>query len=58
MTVSDDAAVELLAAMLRAPSLCGQEDAVADVLLNAMREIGFQAQRDQVGNVIGSIGPN
>jgi LysW-gamma-L-lysine carboxypeptidase len=44
--------------MLRAQSLCGQEDEVAEVLLDAMREAGFEAERDEVGNVIGSIGPS
>jgi LysW-gamma-L-lysine carboxypeptidase len=57
MTFSDDAAVDLLASLLRTPSPCGAEDAVARVLLDAMRDAGFEAGRDEVGNVIGSTGP-
>lgn len=57
MTISDRQAVDLLAAMVRTPSLCGQEDAVAQILLDSMREAGFEAARDEAGNVIGSVGP-
>jgi [amino group carrier protein]-lysine/ornithine hydrolase len=55
--ISDESAVQLLADLLRTPSLCGEEDAVAGVLLDAMRAAGFEANRDEVGNVIGSVGP-
>jgi len=55
--VDDDRAVELLEAMLRIPSLCGEEDALATMLLKAMSDAGFAASRDEVGNVIGRVGP-
>jgi LysW-gamma-L-lysine carboxypeptidase len=57
MTHSDTDAVALLADVVRTPSLCGQEDAVAGVLLDAMQRLGFEARRDEVGNVIGTAGP-
>lgn len=57
MTVSDACAVDLLTRVVSVPSLCGQEDAVAAVLLEGMKEIGFQVCRDAVGNVIGEIPP-
>ena len=57
MTPSDADAVALLADVVRTPSLCGQEDAVAALLLEAMRQFGFDARRDQVGNVVGTVGP-
>jgi len=57
MTISDDAAVELLADVVRTPSLCGREDAVAEVLLRAARSAGLDACRDEVGNVLMSAVP-
>lgn len=57
MSFSDSAAVDLLAEMVRTPSLCGQEDEVAIVLLDVMGRAGFAAGRDEVGNVIGIAGP-
>jgi [amino group carrier protein]-lysine/ornithine hydrolase len=57
MTISDTEAVKVLAEAVRTPSLCGQEDAVAAVLLEAMRRAGFSARRDETGNVIGAVGP-
>lgn len=57
MSISDDHAVALLTDVLRTPSLCGHEDDVAHVLLGAMQDMGFDARRDGVGNVIGGIGP-
>lgn len=57
MPLTDEDAVRLLTEMLRAQSLCGQEDAVAVVLLEAMCAAGFDAERDEVGNVVGSTGP-
>jgi LysW-gamma-L-lysine carboxypeptidase len=56
MTISDEAAVDLLTRVLEVPSLCGQEDAVASVLTEAMNAAGFRTRRDEVGNVIGEIG--
>jgi len=57
MTISDAAAVELLTSLVGTPSLCGQEDAVAELLLAAMRGAGVATRRDEVGNVIGEFGP-
>lgn len=56
MSLDDDTAVDLLREMVATPSLCGGEDAVAEVILRSMREAGFQAHRDSVGNVIGTTG--
>jgi LysW-gamma-L-lysine carboxypeptidase len=56
--VNDDRAVELLTNMLRIPSLSGQEDELADLLVTTMQRTGFEVQRDEVGNVIGTILPS
>lgn len=53
--MTDDGII-FLEELLRIPSLSGQEDAVADYLLQEMRRLGFLAYRDQVGNVIGEVG--
>ena len=53
MTVSDAQAVDLLSEMLRVQSLSGQEDELAGFLLRWMREVGFEAAQDEVGNVVG-----
>jgi len=58
MTIGDDAAVDLLERMVRTPSPCGGEDAVAAVILAAMQGAGFDATRDAVGNVVGTVGPS
>lgn len=57
MTLSDDGAVDLLSEMLRIPSLCGQEDHIAALLLGVMERAGFDAYRDEIGNVVGTFGP-
>jgi LysW-gamma-L-lysine carboxypeptidase len=57
MTISDAGAIDLLTAMVRTPSLCSEEDEVAHLLLEAMADMGFETRRDEVGNVIGAIGP-
>ena len=57
MTLSDAAAVELLAEMVRTPSHTGQEGQVAALMLAVMERAGFEARRDEVGNVIGTAGP-
>lgn len=56
MTISDQEAVALLTEMVRTPSLCGEEDAVAGVLRAAMGRFGYATEVDEVGNVIGTIG--
>jgi len=48
--------IAFLEELLRIPSLSGQEDALADYLLQQMKRFGFRAHRDQVGNVIGEVG--
>jgi LysW-gamma-L-lysine carboxypeptidase len=57
MTPDDGYAVELLTSMLRTPSLCGEEDTVAAVLVDAMTALGFDARRDGAGNVVGTLHP-
>jgi len=56
VTISDESAVELLRAMVEASSPCGEEDRVAAIILDAMGAAGFEAHRDEVGNVVGEIG--
>lgn len=57
MTPDDGAAVDLLTSMLRTPSLCGDEDAVAALLIEAMTDLGFDACRDGAGNLVGTLHP-
>jgi LysW-gamma-L-lysine carboxypeptidase len=52
--LNDDAAVDLLEEMLCIPSLCGQENEIASLLLAVLERAGFDAARDEVGNVIGT----
>ncbi len=51
-----DDGIMFLEELLRIPSLSGQEDDLADYLLQQMKRLGFRAHRDQVGNVIGEVG--
>lgn len=46
----------LLEALLAIPSPSGQEDAVAACLVRQMTVRGFEAHRDEAGNVVGAIG--
>jgi LysW-gamma-L-lysine carboxypeptidase len=48
--------IALLEAMLAIPSPSGQEDAVAAYLLRQMTVRGFEAARDEAGNVVGTLG--
>jgi LysW-gamma-L-lysine carboxypeptidase len=57
MTPDDGAAVALLTRMLHTPSLCGEEDAVAALLVDAMTDLGFDVCRDGAGNVVGTLHP-
>lgn len=57
MTPDDGYAVELLTEMLRTPSLCGEENAVAALLVDSMTALGFDARRDGAGNVVGTLRP-
>jgi LysW-gamma-L-lysine carboxypeptidase len=54
--LSNTAAVDLLEEMLCIPSLCGQEDNIAALLLTVLERAGFSAERDEAGNVIGTAG--
>lgn len=48
--------ITFLKDLLAIPSLSGEEDAFAEHLIEQMTAMGFRARRDQVGNVIGSLG--
>ncbi|NLF01933.1 MAG: [LysW]-lysine hydrolase [Anaerolineales bacterium] len=48
--------VGFLQELLSIPSPTGQEDALAKHLVERMRMLGFEAQRDAAGNVLGSLG--
>ncbi|MFW6136430.1 MAG: [LysW]-lysine hydrolase [Chloroflexota bacterium] len=51
--------IEFLESLIAIPSVSGEEDALAEHLLEQMASIGFRARRDGVGNVIGELGdPN
>lgn len=53
--VTETYAAGLLRGMLEIPSPSYQERSLADYLVEAMKELGFQAHIDGVGNVIGVI---
>jgi len=58
MKVMDDkAAIELLEAMVGLYSPSGQEQVLAEFLVDWMREAGFYAWRDEVGNAVGGPHP-
>jgi LysW-gamma-L-lysine carboxypeptidase len=46
-----------LEVLLSIPSPSGQEDAIAAYLVKQMRTLGFESHRDEVGNVVGAVGP-
>ncbi len=46
--------VELLQRMVECPSLSGEEGELARLLVGAMRDMGFQAEVDEVGNAVGT----
>lgn len=48
--------VSFLRELISIPSPSGEEDAVAEYLVEQMAALGFQAQRDEAGNAVGSIG--
>lgn len=48
--------VALLTRMVEIPSLSGEESALADALVDAMRGLGFQAYVDAAGNAVGILG--
>lgn len=45
-----------LRSLLCIPSPSGQEDAIADFLVDRMTQLGFRSHRDKVGNVVGMLG--
>lgn len=53
--VTETYAVGLLRGMLEIHSTCHQERALADFLVEAMADLGFQAHIDEIGNAIGVI---
>jgi LysW-gamma-L-lysine carboxypeptidase len=48
--------VVFLEELISIPSPSGQEDAVAEYLVRQMAALGFRARRDEVGNVVGTLG--
>jgi LysW-gamma-L-lysine carboxypeptidase len=48
--------ISLLEGLISIPSPSGKEDAVAHYLASQMVKLGFQASRDEVGNVTGVVG--
>jgi [amino group carrier protein]-lysine/ornithine hydrolase len=48
--------VTLLTRMVEIPSLSGEESALADFLVETMRCLGFQADVDEAGNAVGTLG--
>lgn len=51
-----DYAVDLLIRMVKVYSPSGEEEGLADLLSQEMKELGFEVERDAVGNVIGRLG--
>ena len=47
---------DFLKKSLEIPSVSGNEEEFGKFLLNQMKELGFNARKDSVGNVIGEIG--
>ncbi len=57
MSGSDEQAIELLEALVRTPSVSGQERAASELLVSRMRELGFTAAEvDAAGNAVGHMG--
>ena len=52
----NDYAVQLLAKMLEIYSPSEKEEEISNFLVKEMRNLGFRAWKDEVGNVIGEIG--
>jgi len=48
--------VTFLEELLTIPSPSGEEDAVAEYLVEQMTRLGFQAHRDEAGNAVGAMG--
>jgi putative selenium metabolism hydrolase len=53
---SREAIVGFAQALVRTPSLCGQEGALAELLVAKLKELGYdEAYQDELGNVVGRI---
>jgi LysW-gamma-L-lysine carboxypeptidase len=48
--------VAFLEGLISIPSPSGQEDAIAEYLIRQMVALGFRARRDEIGNVVGTLG--
>jgi LysW-gamma-L-lysine carboxypeptidase len=48
--------ISFLEELVSIPSPSGQENAVAEYLVQQMMALGFRARRDEVGNVVGTLG--
>jgi LysW-gamma-L-lysine carboxypeptidase len=48
--------VAFLEGLISIPSPSGEEDGVAEYLVEQMATLGFRARRDEVGNVVGTLG--
>jgi len=48
--------VAFLEELISTPSLSGEEDAVAELLVERMTTLGFHTHRDEVGNAVGMMG--
>ncbi len=49
-------AIALLTEMVRIPSLSGSEEPLARWLVQEMRALGYDAERDEAGNAVGHLG--
>jgi len=56
MPRSEEQAIEFLIDLLETYSPFGQEGPISDLILREMSELGIDARRDEVGNVIGEVG--
>ncbi|MEW6742335.1 MAG: [LysW]-lysine hydrolase [Planctomycetota bacterium] len=54
--MNDEEAVDLLATMVRIPSVSGEEAELAGYLVESMGRLGFEAYVDKAGNAVGLIG--
>jgi len=48
--------IAFLEELVSIPSLSGEEDAVAELLVEQMTTMGFRAHRDEAGNTVGLVG--
>jgi len=48
--------VEFLRRLIKTPSLSGHEEAVAEIISQEMKKLGYLVERDEMGNVVGRRG--